>query len=99
MGAQPCLSARTPETVSENAELLFDVRKSQTGNKDDLLCAGGLLDMVRGSITCTTEDEVAKVYGEARKLTVEKDGAEVVRVKNGFHTPAVGGYCDLKLFL
>eukprot|EP00913_Durusdinium_trenchii_P009655 g9072.t1 len=32
-------------------------------------------------------------------LTVENDHATVVRVKNGFHSPAAGGYCDLKLFL
>mmetsp|Transcript_27782 Transcript_27782/g.79587 ORF Transcript_27782/g.79587 Transcript_27782/m.79587 type:complete len:85 (-) Transcript_27782:19-273(-) len=32
-------------------------------------------------------------------LTIKDHGCEVVRIKNGFHTPAVGGYCDLKLFL
>lgn len=84
---------------SEKAQLLFEILKGRTLNSDDLYCAGGLLDLVRGSITCNTEEEVKKVYEAAISLTVENDMAEVVRVKNGFRTPAVGGYCDLKLFV
>lgn len=90
-------SRRVPS--AEKAQLLFEMRKCKTGAVDDLLCAGGLLDLVRGSITCSSEDELLRTYEKALSLTVENDRAEVVRVKNGFHTPAVGGYCDLKLFL
>jgi len=79
--------------------MLFEIKKRRTKFKHDLLCAGGLLDMVRGSITCTTEEEVQSVYNIALDLTFSKDSAEVVRVKNGFHTPVTGGYCDLKLFV
>ena len=49
-----------------------------------------LLDLVRGSITCTSEADVVKVYELACKLTVDSDRAEVMRVKNGFHTPGEG---------
>eukprot|EP00434_Breviolum_minutum_P018673 symbB.v1.2.016476.t1/scaffold1252.1/size200744/24 len=47
--------------------------------------------------TCFAEFE--EIYNLAMSLTVENDHATVVRVKNGFHSPAAGGYCDLKLFL
>merc|ERR1712054_110021 len=65
----------------------------------DLLCSGGLLDLVRGSLVCSTEEEVKAVYDKALQWTLPHDSAEVVRVKNGFHTPVTGGYCDLKLFV
>jgi len=84
---------------SEKSQVTFDIRKSRTGDSSDLYCTGGLLDLVRGSLTCHTEEEVEQVYHLARNLTVENDRATVVRVKNGFHTPAIGGYSDLKLFL
>lgn len=79
--------------------MLFDIRKSRTGDSSDLLCTGGCLDLVRGSLTCSTEEEFEEIYNLAMSLTVENDHATVVRVKNGFHSPAAGGYCDLKLFL
>lgn len=84
---------------SEKAQVLFDIRKSRTGDSSDLLCTGGCLDLVRGSLTCNTEEEFEEIYNLAMSLTVENDHATVVRVKNGFHSPAAGGYCDLKLFL
>ncbi|CAJ1456391.1 unnamed protein product [Effrenium voratum] len=84
---------------SEKAQVLFDIRKCRTGDTSDLLCTGGLLDLVRGSLTCSTEEEFVEIYNLALTLTVENDHATVVRVKNGFHTPAAGGYCDVKLFL
>jgi len=83
----------------QRAELLFDARKCKTGNMEDLMCAGGLLDLVRGSITCSTEQEVKEIYTLALGFTVEHDRAEVLRVKNCFHTPGQGGYCDLKMFM
>jgi len=84
---------------SERAQVLFDIRKCRTGDSTDLLCTGGLLDLVRGSLTCSTEEEFEQIYNLALTLTVENDHATVVRVKNGFHSPSAGGYCDLKLFL
>ncbi|CAE7355046.1 Cbwd1 [Symbiodinium sp. CCMP2592] len=42
---------------SERAQVLFDIRKCRTGDSTDLLCTGGLLDLVRGSLTCSTEEE------------------------------------------
>lgn len=84
---------------SEKAQVLFDIRKCRTGDSSDLLCTGGCLDLVRGSLTCNTEEEFEEIYNLAMSLTVENDHATVVRVKNGFHSPAAGGYCDLKLFL
>ena len=86
-------------SFSEKAQVLFDIRKCRTGDSCDLLCTGGCLDLVRGSLTCTTEEEFEEIYNLAMSLTVENDHATVVRVKNGFHSPAAGGYCDLKLFL
>lgn len=83
----------------EERRLLFELRKNHTGNGKDLLCAGGLLDLVRGSITCQTEGDMAALYGQALRLTIQKDGAEVVRVKNGFKAPVAGGYSDLKVFM
>merc|ERR1712046_239868 len=78
------------ETVKnvDQLHLAFEIRKSRTKCRNDLLCAGGLLDLVRGSIVCTTEAEVKKVYEAALRLSVQHDSAEVVRVKNGFNTPA-----------
>lgn len=84
---------------SETAQVLFDIRKSKTGNTNDLLCAGGLLDLVRGSLVCETEEEVRNIYDYAMGFTIKDDGCQVVRVKNGFQTPGAGGYADLKLFL
>ncbi|CAK0836860.1 unnamed protein product, partial [Prorocentrum cordatum] len=88
-----------PQLDPRKVQLLFETRKCRTGDMDDLLCCGGCLDLVRGSITCTTEEEVQQLFSNALRLTIEHDNAEVVRIKNGFHTPAIGGYCDLKLFL
>uniref|UniRef100_A0A7S0ZMM4 Uncharacterized protein n=1 Tax=Noctiluca scintillans TaxID=2966 RepID=A0A7S0ZMM4_NOCSC len=85
--------------TSEDRLVMFELRKCRTGNTDDLMCAGGLLDMVRGSIVCETEEDIIEVYRRAMDLCAESDKVEVVRVKNGFHTPGAGGYCDLKLFL
>jgi len=84
---------------SEKAQILFEMRKCNTAYPGDLLCAGGLLDLVRGSIVCTTEEQVRNIFDAAMNFTIKDDGCQVVRIKNGFHTPAVGGYCDLKLFL
>jgi hypothetical protein len=95
------VAAPVPEKESspEKLQLLFEMQKSQTRFKPDLLCAGGLLDLVRGSICCSTEQEVRAIYDAALALTLHDDSAEVVRVKNGFHTPVTGGYADLKLFV
>jgi len=89
----------TGSISSERAQILFEMRKCNSAYSGDLLCAGGLLDLVRGSIVCTQEDQVRAVFNKAMTLTIKDHGCEVVRIKNGFHTPAVGGYCDLKLFL
>eukprot|EP00434_Breviolum_minutum_P018674 symbB.v1.2.016477.t1/scaffold1252.1/size200744/25 len=43
-------------SFSEKAQVLFDIRKCRTGDSCDLLCTGGCLDLVRGSLTCTTEE-------------------------------------------
>jgi len=91
--------APQPRPSEEKAQLLFDLRKAHTGNPEDLLCAGGMLDLVRGSIECDTEEKVQKIYEKAMGYTIQTDYAEAVRVKNGFNKPAVGGYADLKLFL
>lgn len=88
-----------PSVNSEKAQLLFEMRKCTTAHPGDLLTAGGLLDLVRGCIECTTEEQVRAVYERAMRMTISDDLCQVVRVKNGFHTPAVGGYADLKLFL
>jgi len=88
-----------PPIGKDLSSVLFEIRKMYTGATQDLLCAGGLLDYVRGSITCTTEDEVEEIFDRAMRLKISKDEAEVVRVKNSFHTPGAGGYCDLKLFM
>merc|ERR1711879_58421 len=93
---EPCIEC--VYTVDQ-LQVLADIRRCRTHNSLDLYCCGGVLDLVRGSIECNTEEEVKLIYDLAVGLKVEEDGAEVVRVKNGFHTPAVGGYCDLKLFL
>merc|ERR1719191_1546832 len=66
---------------------------------EDLMCAGGMLDLVRGSIVCENENQVVRVYHNACNLSAEKNDVEVVRIKNGFKKPAAGGYCDLKLFI
>ncbi|CAE7194492.1 Cbwd1 [Symbiodinium sp. CCMP2456] len=57
-------------------------------------------DMLRDRLN----KEFEQIYNLALTLTVENDHATVVRagtpeVKNGFHSPSAGGYCDLKLFL
>jgi hypothetical protein len=94
------VSPPQPEKVSlEKLQVMFEMQKAHTKAKDDMLCAGGLLDLVRGSVTCHTEEDVRNVYEAALDWTLAHDGADVVRVKNGFHKPAVGGYCDLKLFV
>merc|ERR1712034_231880 len=44
-----------PEPTKFSADklsLLFEMMKCRSGFKQDLLCAGGLLDLVRGSIMC-----------------------------------------------
>lgn len=92
--------APVPESSSvEKLQVAFEMQKTRTEVKEDMLTCGGLLDLVRGSVTCTTEKEVKAVYERALAWTLPDTGAEVVRVKNGFNKPAVGGYCDLKLFV
>lgn len=88
-----------PRIDSMKAQLLFETRKCKSGSVDDLYTAGGLLDLVRGSIVCSDEEQVRHVYEQAMALTIKDNGCQVMRIKNGFHTPAVGGYCDLKVFL
>ena len=34
----------------------------RTGDSSDLLCTGGLLDLVRGSLTCSTEEELGNQH-------------------------------------
>eukprot|EP00930_Biecheleria_cincta_P045383 TRINITY_DN31289_c0_g1_i1.p1 TRINITY_DN31289_c0_g1~~TRINITY_DN31289_c0_g1_i1.p1 ORF type:complete len:2032 (+),score=334.54 TRINITY_DN31289_c0_g1_i1:586-6096(+) len=92
-------SERFINPYSEKSQVLFDIRKCKTGDTKDFFCTGGLLDLVRGSLTCSREEEAEAIFNLCLSLTVENDRAKVVRIKNGFHTPAVGGYADLKLFL
>ena len=60
------------------------------------MAAGRILDFIRGSVTCETEQEVLDALG------VLKTQFEIVCVKNMYHSAAqdlVGGYRDIKVFI
>lgn len=61
--------------------------------------AGGIVDVVRFSVSCASAQEMAAVYKRLMSCKLKRDSLEVVRVKNGFHEEAraMMGYRDIKL--
>lgn len=66
-----------------------------------IVMAGGIVDLCRFTLIFDSPAELVECYYTFRAMTLEADGIEITRVKNGFHADAKApaGYRDIKLNL